>query len=433
MARNGRLFWRWTVRTKGGKRKRKTSKRHPGDVGRYVPRAYGDFRDFEDVGGGLEALVPKGDHCATPDPELAEHLCAKRLQELQEAKRSKVVLGTARTARLKEYVAEHLEAKAAGGECSKDWLVQTQNQLSVAIEFFGEDRELASVRPSDVRTYVEHLKTLPNGRGGKLSSASQRHYLNSLSNLFRRAVAEEVVLQNPASALVHKPTPEAKEADFLTAPEAALVLEAAKLYEPPEGQAATPHVLPLVAGFLLTGCRKSELLGLLVEDVSFDRKAIHVRPNEFRPSLKTRRSRRTVPLWPQLEEIWREHVFHRDEPLGELLFPSPVPDEDGEERMLTELRRMLDAVGKLAGFEEGRLRTKVFRHTYCSARLQTLDAGYPVAPFTVSRELGHSSTRMVERVYAHLGAVRSRSEAVEYRVEEFEEELKDRLRELRAA
>jgi hypothetical protein len=29
----------------------------------------------------------------------------------------------------------------------------------------------------------------------------------------------------------------------------------------------------------------------------------------------------------------------------------------------------------------------MFRHTYCAARLQTLDRGAPVAPHTVAKEL----------------------------------------------
>jgi hypothetical protein len=48
--------------------------------------------------------------------------------------------------------------------------------------------------------------------------------------------------------------------------------------------------------------------------------------------------------------------------------------------------------------------------------LRTLDNGAPVAPYTVSRELGHSSTRMIEAVYSHLGQVRHRSDVVEYRL-----------------
>ena len=69
----------------------------------------------------------------------------------------------------------------------------------------------------------------------------------------------------------------------------------------------------------------------------------------------------------------------------------------------------------------------MFRHTYCSARLQTLDQGAPVSVYTVGRELGHGGETLVKRVYGHLGQVRHRSEVVEYRVEQHAEILKDRL------
>ena len=83
-----------------------------------------------------------------------------------------------------------------------------------------------------------------------------------------------------------------------------------------------------------------------------------------------------------------------------------------------------------AGFQKGELRTKAFRHTYCAARLQTLDQGAPVSTYTVARELGHESEAMVRRVYAHLGEIRHRSEVVEYRVEQHLERLGDRLQRL---
>jgi len=69
----------------------------------------------------------------------------------------------------------------------------------------------------------------------------------------------------------------------------------------------------------------------------------------------------------------------------------------------------------------------LFRHTYCAARLQTLDGGAPVSPFTVSRELGHGSSAMVEHVYSHLGTVRQRSEVVEYRIEQHRKAVAERL------
>jgi len=63
--------------------------------------------------------------------------------------------------------------------------------------------------------------------------------------------------------------------------------------------------------------------------------------------------------------------------------------------------------------------------------LQTVGHGYPVAPFTVSCELGYTSTTMVEKVYSHLGDVKHRSEVAEFRVEHHKEALKDKLEAIR--
>jgi hypothetical protein len=50
-------------------------------------------------------------------------------------------------------------------------------------------------------------------------------------------------------------------------------------------------------------------------------------------------------------------------------------------------------------------------------RLQALDSGSPISVYTVAKELGHGGDSMVRRVYGHLGAIRHRSEHVEFRVE----------------
>ena len=58
----------------------------------------------------------------------------------------------------------------------------------------------------------------------------------------------------------------------------------------------------------------------------------------------------------------------------------------------------------------------MLRHIYCSTRLQTLERGAAVSPFTVGKELGHGGRALVDRVYGHLGEIRHRSDVVEYRV-----------------
>ncbi|HEV8178342.1 MAG TPA: hypothetical protein VGP44_11735 [Gemmatimonadales bacterium] len=92
-----------------------------------------------------------------------------------------------------------------------------------------------------------------------------------------------------------------------------------------------------------------------------------------------------------------------------------------------DTRKLLDRVAKRAGGKAREIRHRLFRHTYCAARLQSLDRGAPVSIYTVSRELGHQSEEMVKRVYAHLGNVRHRAEVVEFRVEQHRGVLHDKL------
>jgi integrase len=224
--------------------------------------------------------------------------------------------------------------------------------------------------------------------------------------------------------MLEKPAGTRREAKWLEVPEAALLLESARTLPalPSQRDAlSAAFVHAVLATFLLTGGRSAEVLGLEVEDVSFDRRTVTFRPNAWR-RLKTLTSARVVPLWPQLEEVLRPFIFSR--PPTTLLFPSFVTER---EAMLTDWRKTLDRVAVRAGWRAGEIRTKAFRHTFCAARLQTLDAGAPVSPFTVSRELGHGSRVMVEEVYSHLGGVRHRSEVVEYRVEQHMGTLRERL------
>ena len=103
--------------------------------------------------------------------------------------------------------------------------------------------------------------------------------------------------------------------------------------------------------------------------------------------------------------------------------------------MITDIRKQMDGIAGTAGWQPGEIRTKIFRHTYCAARLQTLDQGFPISTYTVARELGHSGDSLIKRVYGHLGQVRHRAEHVEFRIEHHQdrEGIRDRLRGLRIA
>jgi surface antigen len=47
--------------------------------------------------------------------------------------------------------------------------------------------------------------------------------------------------------------------------------------------------------------------------------------------------------------------------------------------------------------------------------------------WTVAREVGHASTKMIEDVYGHLGTWSHRAKAVEYRVSQHKKALGKRL------
>ncbi len=150
--------------------------------------------------------------------------------------------------------------------------------------------------------------------------------------------------------------------------------------------------------------------------MSFVRKTITFREHPWR-RLKTLTSQRVVPLWPQLEEILTAYLEGPNAPKGRLLFPSEhrrVRGRDDEE-MIGDIRKALDTVAVQAGWAAGEIRPYAFRHSYCAARLQTLDVGAPVSPYTVGRELGHGGDALVKRVYAHLGQTRYRADVMEYR------------------
>jgi integrase len=487
-------------------------------------RAYGDFRD---LGGDREALKPEGEERATTDPVIAEALVGRRLSELQEMKRDKVLLGVRRRVGLVAFSAEHLVKKGRSSKVGDSHLGMLELQLQVAAQYFCNsgrplprksdgrvdwalvpDRDLNSIGVEHTQAYLEWLAEKANGRGGTLSASTQLRYLSALNNLYRRAQAEGIVRGvNPVQALIDKPTAPQAEVAWLDTWEGALLLEAARTYpydRPDEASAgarlanaiaerfgtgaeqrfcdgmraegmvasseslrlylagdrlptrrylaAAAQVLgvpedrlckprgwlpgprgrvpafmyPLLATFLLTGGRGREVFGLLLADVSLRRGTVSIRPNQWR-QLKTKAARRTVPLFPQLRAIIEPHLEARRAEGAiddDLLFPSR--DTGG---MITNVSKALDAIGKRAGWEPGELGVKAMRHAYCSARLQTLDRDFPVSEFVVAREMGHGGFALVRRVYGHLGEIRHRSEAVEYRIEQQHEVIPpERLR-----
>jgi integrase len=54
------------------------------------------------------------------------------------------------------------------------------------------------------------------------------------------------------------------------------------------------------------------------------------------------------------------------------------------------------------------------RHSYIAQRLQCEDGGRQVSIFTVVREVGHTTSDMIERTYGHVAKQRVRVDGFDY-------------------
>jgi len=344
------------------------------------------YADLRDIGGKQMALVPPGKRQATTDEAEAYQLLAAAIKDLKD---NPPLKPSAMAELVKAFI------KKNPGKVTDRWLKETQFRLSRAVKFFGADRDLATIQPLDVRAWLDELQ--------HLSESNQRHHVHALSSLYRYAHEQGHVQvgTNPVRGLFKAPSAvRAQRTDeYFEGPEAAKFLKAAKdldlYYE-------------VFATYLLTGGRRTEVLGLLIGDVDLDMGLLHIRPNRYR-GLKRAWSERAVPLWPQLREILEPYLAKREgEPPDALLFPGLTGG------MLTDLRSPLKKVAKKAKMPVPRI-TK-FRHTYATTRLQTTDGEKQIAMWTVAKELGHKTVARVEGTYGHASHYRSRGEVVEYRV-----------------
>jgi integrase len=397
-------------------------------------RFYGDFRAFKDVGGGQEALKPEGDRVATKDLRVARTLA--RIEELRRL-REAGLSGEHDLRFLGPFVDYHLACEAKRKGATEQEIGQLEHRLDAAIEYFGEDTLLRSINTKWLQEYVLSLSERVRWQGREnpgtepIKAGTQKKYMSTLSKLFRRARAIHVLPSHhrPFSDLMELPEAEDVDTEWLDAPTAALLLEAARLYRSKRSDLALPCPYTIVATLLLTGMRPAEGLGLLIEDLDFGRKAVKVRQNRYR-GLKTRGSRRIVPLWPQLERILKDYLHRRGNPTEGLLFPSPKSPG----RPVKNIKRLVAELSLRIGYD-GTLTPKVFRHTYCAARLQTITGGRPVPRLQVAHELGHQKTDMVDRVYSHFRSgllpVR-RKPHVDFLLEDYGGEIEERLAKLYA-
>jgi hypothetical protein len=69
-----------------------------------------------------------------------------------------------KTGKLQAVAREHLIAKKRSGKFSDEWLAMAELHLTRAVDFFGSERDLTGIAPSDVQAWITAPQKLPNGR-----------------------------------------------------------------------------------------------------------------------------------------------------------------------------------------------------------------------------------------------------------------------------
>jgi integrase len=367
------------------------------------------YADLRDIGGGREAMRPPSETYATTDYDVAVTLLSKRIEAIEEQRRTKRLLGVQRTTTIGHFANEWIDYRLTT-ENRPATLRRYQSALLHLFKVLDDSIEMTALSVADVKAAMAALRSLPSRTGGTLSGSSRRHVLVAARQMFDHAASVGVVPpgHNPWKLITKADRPKVARSTtaFLEIDEAAALIEAAGRIR--------GHFVPLrtvVATLLLTGGRKEEILGLEVRDLDFRRGVVIIRPNEWR-DIKAG-DERSIPMWPQLAGELKSYMAESGV-VGGLLFPARCArNATQQKKIYGKVYKQIRDAAALAGITK-HVTPRVFRTTYCAARLQSLDNGHPVAPYTVQREMGHGSMDMINRVYGRLGQFRPRTEGVAY-------------------
>lgn len=260
-----------------------------------------------------------------------------------------------------------------------------------------------------IRDINEWRRQLENGRpwiskdDKGLKPVSVRNAMLHLAAAYNWAIKEELVPRSPVT--LPPATDELAVEDLPTAEEIQAVIkcvrEGGAVYETQSANRRRRKVVqgphPVLADMMelvaLTGLRASEVGGLVVADVDLERMVIHVRKQISRDGskrvvLKTVRSRRTIPLAPELEPLLRRYVTGRDQ--AEWVFTTPRGTPYRGNRIAEIIRYAARHVGA------SRVHMHSLRHFFASG---LLTEGVPVQD--VAAVMGHS-VEVLLQTYTHV-------------------------------
>lgn len=261
--------------------------------------------------------------------------------------------------------------------------------------------DLTVIRPTHIERALRYHKdpydtdvvgmgaALNNGtRYRPIGRASIQKFRALLHAIFQRAVRDELIVSNPvvAATKTKSHTQHASKQTGLEPEELRALIDASR------GTSAEPYI---VLG-LATGARPSELLALRWADIDFEGATVRIDASLgrlkvggplVRKATKTRSSRRTLNVPPDALAPLHDRIGKPDE----FVFATST----GAPRDVRNFaQRAFAPVARLAGLPHITLYT--LRHAHATALLRA-----NVSIIVAAARLGHSSTKLLENVYAH--------------------------------
>lgn len=277
--------------------------------------------------------------------------------------------------------------------------------------------EIGHMKMQDVRT--EHIQMLLNKMKKQgYSSDFMKRVRNVVSQMFKQAYRNDMIMRNPVENAVTPSGKEKKGHRVLTEQEQTLFLEYAK---------ESGYELIFILGFS-TGMRIGEIQALQWKNIDFKRLEISIEgtlvkvdgKEYVKGPAKTKSSIRTVPMLPDVALKLKEHrkkqleyrmmlgaEWKQVKGLEELLFCTAVGRPLSRSVLYNAIDRIIELINhdeRMRAKAEGRepavfehFSSHTMRHTFAT---RALENGIP--PKVVQELLGHSTIKTTMDIYTHV-------------------------------
>ena len=246
-----------------------------GEITSYTIRVY---RGYDRSGNRLKPFTTS----YKPPKDLTPRQAEKEAQKFADKFENECLhFGEANSSlRLSDFVPKYLEvAKTTLSPATYEFYSRNINDY--IIPALGH-LKLKDIRPSHIQQYIKQLTELPKKTRGQfqedgetIAASTVRRYLTVLQSIFKQAVKQGLLNENPANAEhLTLPKVQVPKIDIFTKQEAAQMLAAL--------ENEVLQFQPLIQLAIFTGARRGELTALKFSDIDFEQRKITIERSAYK-------------------------------------------------------------------------------------------------------------------------------------------------------